>query len=122
MAARPTSPDPGPMLGQVRRDGQPHRDRFAGRWTDVLSVRILILVLRAMVAAVVAALASAGAASASCGGGQGQAGTVPSGNWSGISWKLQAIDSADGRYGIAVFVAGSRRAGLAGRFYVPGRN
>jgi hypothetical protein len=35
---------------------------------------------------------------------------------------LQAIDSGDGRYGIAVFVAGARRARLSGRFYVPGRN
>ncbi|HEY6031297.1 MAG TPA: hypothetical protein VIU44_12060, partial [Gaiellaceae bacterium] len=70
--------------------------------------------LRATVAAVLAALASAGAASASCGGGQLHPVTVTSGEWGGPSWKLRAIDSGDGRYGIAVFVEGSRRAGLSG--------
>jgi hypothetical protein len=78
--------------------------------------------LRATVAAALAALASAGAASASCGGGQLHPVTVTAGKWSGLAWKLQAIDSGDGRYGMEVFVAGSRRAGLSGRFYVRGRN
>lgn len=78
--------------------------------------------LRIIVAAVLAAVASAGAASASCGGGQLHPVTVTSGSWSGLSWKLRAIDSGDGRYAMTVFVAGSRRAGLSGRFYVPGRN
>jgi hypothetical protein len=78
--------------------------------------------LRVTVAAVLAALASAGAASAACGGGQVSPVTVTAGKWSGLSWKLQAIDSGDGRYGMQVFVAGSRRARLSGRFYVPGRN
>jgi hypothetical protein len=78
--------------------------------------------LRASVVAVLAALASAGAASAACGGGQVRPVTVTSGKWTGISWKLQAIDSGDGRYGVTVFVAGSRQANLSGRFYVPARN
>jgi hypothetical protein len=77
--------------------------------------------LRATVAVALAVLCSVGAASASCGGGQVNPVTVSSGNWSGISWKLQAIDSGDGRYGVTVFVAGTRRARLAGRFYVGGK-
>ena len=77
--------------------------------------------LRATVAVVLAALSSVGAASASCGGGQVNPITVASGSWSGISWKLQAIDSGDGRYGMTVFVAGTRRARLSGRFYVGGK-
>jgi hypothetical protein len=44
-------------------------------------------------------LSSAGAASALCGGGQISPVTVASGNWNGVTWKLQAIDSGDGRYG-----------------------
>lgn len=48
--------------------------------------------------------------------------TLASGRWGGVAWKLRAIDSGDGRYGLAVLVAGSRRARLSGRFYVPGRN
>jgi hypothetical protein len=78
--------------------------------------------LQATVAAVLAALSPVGAASTACGGGQIRLVTVTSGNWSGLPWKLQAIDSGDGRYGMKVFVAGSRRATLSGRFYVPGRN
>jgi hypothetical protein len=72
--------------------------------------------LRATVAGALAALISAGAASASCVGGQVSPVTVTSGKWSGLSWKLQAIDSGDGRYGVTVFVAGRRRAALSGRF------
>jgi hypothetical protein len=86
------------------------------------SVRILTHMLRLTVAVGLAALSSAGAASASCGGGQVNPVTVASGTWSGLSWKLQAIDSGDGRYGMTAFVAGSRRARLSGPFYVPGRN
>ena len=48
--------------------------------------------------------------------------TLTSGSWGGVAWKLRAIDSGDGRYGLTVVVAGSRRAQLSGRFYVPGRN
>lgn len=75
---------------------------------------------RATVAVLIAALSSAGAASSSCGGGQVSAITVASGDWSGASWKLQAIDSGDGRYGVTVFVAGTRRARFSGRFYAGG--
>ena len=71
--------------------------------------------MRVAVATVLAALASAGAASASCGGGQIDPVTVGAGNWSGVPWKLQAIDSGDGRYGVTAIVAGSRRAALSGR-------
>jgi hypothetical protein len=35
---------------------------------------------------------------------------------------LRAIDSGDGRYGVNVYVAGSLRARLSGRFYVPRPN
>ncbi len=48
--------------------------------------------------------------------------TLARGHWSGVSWKLRAIDSGDGRYGLTVVVAGSPRAELSGRFYVPGPN
>jgi hypothetical protein len=78
--------------------------------------------MRVTVAAVLAALASAGGASASCGGGQISPVTVASGNWSGVPWKLRAIDSGDGRFEMTVDVAGSRRAARSGRFYVPGPN
>ena len=78
--------------------------------------------LRITVAAALAALAWAGSASASCGGGQLHPVTVTSGVWSGTPWRLQAIDSGDGRFAVSVFVAGSRRAGLSGRLYVPTRN
>jgi hypothetical protein len=78
--------------------------------------------LRLTVAVGLAALSSAGVASASCGGGQVNPVTVASGNWGGLPWRLQAIDSGDGRYGVKVFVAGSARARLSGRLYVSGRN
>jgi hypothetical protein len=48
--------------------------------------------------------------------------TLASGSWGSVAWKLRAIDSGDGRYGLTVVVAGARRAQLGGRFYVPGRN
>jgi hypothetical protein len=48
--------------------------------------------------------------------------TLAAGSWGGDAWKLRAIDSGDGRYGVTIIVAGSRRARLSGRFYVPGRN
>ena len=77
--------------------------------------------MRATVAIIAAALASAGAASASCGGGQINPVTVASGNWNGLAWNLQAEDSGDGRYGITVFVVGTRRGRLSGHFYVGGK-
>jgi hypothetical protein len=48
--------------------------------------------------------------------------TLASGRWNGVPWKLRAVDSGDGRYGLTVVVDGSRRAHLSGRFYVPGRD
>jgi hypothetical protein len=47
---------------------------------------------------------------------------VTSGGWSGTPWRLQAVDSGDGRFGMTVFVAGSRRANLSGRLFVPQRS
>lgn len=78
--------------------------------------------LRASVATVLIALASAGVASASCRDGQLRPATVAYGNWNGIPWRLQAIDSGDMRYAMTVFVAGSKRAGVSGRFHVPGHS
>jgi hypothetical protein len=75
-------------------------------------------VLRAVLAVVVVAVVAAAAASASCRGGQTGPAAVRSGDWNGRSWKLQAEDSGDGRYGLTVFVAGRRRAELSGRFHV----
>lgn len=43
-----------------------------------------------------------------------------SGSYHGISWRIRAADSGDGRYGMTVFVAGSPVASRSGRFYVPG--
>jgi hypothetical protein len=77
-------------------------------------------VLRIAVAAVLTALASPGSALAVCSG-QLRPITVTSGVWSGTPWRLQAIDSGDGRFGMTVFVAGSRRARASGRLGTPER-
>jgi len=43
-----------------------------------------------------------------------------SGSWQGISWRIRAADSGDGRYGMTVLIAGSEIASRSGRFYIPG--
>jgi hypothetical protein len=70
--------------------------------------------------AVLIALAWPWSAFASCGG-QLRPITVTSGVWSDKPWRLQAIDSGDGRFALSVFVAGSRRANLAGHLFTPQR-
>jgi hypothetical protein len=44
-----------------------------------------------------------------------------SGSWHGISWRIHAADSGDGRYGMTVLIAGSQVASRPGRFSFSGR-
>ena len=75
------------------------------------------------VSVVLVALASAGAAGASCPRpGMIHTVTLTSGHLHGTPWSLRAIDSGDGRYCFDIILAGSRRAGHCGRFYVRGPN
>jgi hypothetical protein len=43
-----------------------------------------------------------------------------SGSWHGTSWRIRAADSGDGRYRMAVLIAGSQVASRSARFYIPG--